>query len=643
MHGDGTEDETVQVPSGARGPEPVVPEPRSGADADGARDETVQISPPDTGPEPTEPQGLSSVEADGAGDETVQVLSGAGGPEPAEPRGDTSELLDHSSVEADGAGDETVQVPSGAGGPEQPESAAVSSSVGSPSLEADRPERSILAAVLLNLTGLGLGYIYLRRWLRVAVAVAFVVMMVVVAFTNNASENPWLWRILVAAWVVGTAFDAWLVARHAPRPRTGRQRLVPVAVGLVAVAAVVAGHIGYAEAGRAIYAAGVTAQGSGDCVAANRSFDMVTGPFELTLSRDVPAAALGRAECTEFLAAENSERTGAFADAVEGYRAFQRDHPQSLLDPFATEGTRRVLLAWAEQLRSSGDLGGAIDRYRDLLGELAGDPRTPQVREDLAATYVERAAAARGTMAAATGQTRVDALRDAMNDLLVVLQEMADTPTAAGVPQAILDTFGQANNAVAEGRFCDALPVLDYAVTVPAVAGISGIANTDRARSLFECGLSNFQAGDYDGSTTRFETLVADYPNDPGVAQARSALISSEVGSYKSVPMPLPAPIDAPASESVQVFNASSSEVRVLIAGPTALEITLPACLGCPSTEASNACPAPGPGMPSVPIRLRTGTYHVLQDRATVASDITEPINVQRGGGQLTLCVTPRR
>ncbi len=523
---------------------------------------------------------------------------------------------------------------------------ATQSERGEPEQGEPEPEyvgRSALAAVLLNLTGVGLGYAYLRRPLRATACAVITVLMVVVAFTNDAASTPWLWRILAAAWVAGTAFDAWWLARFVPRPRTRLQRLRPVAVGLVAVAAVVAGHIGYAEGARATFAAGLDAQGRADCGAANRAFDTVTGPFELTLSRDVPAAAQGRAECTAFLAAESAERAGAHADAAAGYREFRSEYPASLLDPFALESTRRVLLAWAGALRDSGDLGGAIDRYRELLGELDGDPRMPQVREDLAATYVARAGEARQAMAPAVGQERVDGLRAAMVDLLLVGEELPDTPTAAGVPQAVLDTFAEANNAPAEGRFCDALPVLDYAVTLPAVAGVATVAHGDRARSLSECGLVNFTSGDLTGATTRFGTLVAEYPDDPGVAKARSALIAAEVGRNVSVPLPLPAPIDAPGSAPVVVYNATSTDVRVLITGPTAHEISLDACPGCPAVyDGVESCPG-AEGKPSVTLQMRPGPYYLLQDRSDGTRDdsVEEPFTVTSTGG--TLCVTVSR
>ncbi|MHA6617132.1 hypothetical protein [Pseudonocardia sp. DLS-67] len=501
---------------------------------------------------------------------------------------------------------------------------------------------SAVAAALLNLTGLGLGYLYLRCWLRATACLVIVALMVVVAFANDAAGSPWLWRILLGTWAVATAVDAWTVARVRPRPVTLADRLRPVALGIVAVLVVVGGHIGYAGAARATYAGGLDAQGRADCTAANRSFAALTGPYELTLSRDVPAAALRRAECDDFLSAEGSERAGALAAAVTGYQAFRRDHTGSLLEPFARDGARRALLAWAVALRGAGDLDGAIARYGELLHELGGEPDAAQVREDLAATHVERATAARATMAAAAGAARVDAMRSAMDDLLLVERDLADTAPAAGVPQAVLDTFTEANSAFAEGRFCEALPVLDYAITLPDAAGVAAAANGDRARSLSGCGLANFAAGDYGGATERFETLMVDYPGDPGVPQARSALITAEVGAAAGRSLPLPAPIDAPASETVLVYNAAATEVRVLIAGPTAHEVTLPACTTCaPAYDSREAACTGSDGKPSTSVRMRPGAYYALQDRGEFDTDaaLNEPLIVRPGGGW-RLCVT---
>jgi tetratricopeptide (TPR) repeat protein len=538
-------------------------------------------------------------------------------------------------MDGDGAGDAT----SGSGRDE------TAGSEESPPVQDVDAGRSGLAAALLNLTGLGLGYLYLRRWLRATACLVIVALMVVVAFANDAASTPWLWRTLLVTWAVATAVDAWSVARRLPQPAPGRQALRPVALGVAAVLVVVGGHVGYAEAARATYAGGLAAQGRAECGAANSAFDAVTGPYELTLSRDVPAAALRRAECEAFLAAEGAERAGAHAEAVAGYQAVRRHRPDGVLAPFAGEGARRALGRWAVALRGSGDLGGAIARYRDLLEEVGGEPGAAQVREDLAASYVERAAQARATLPGATGRVRVDVLRSAMDDLLLVGLELGGTAAAAAVPTAVLDTFAAANAPYAAGRFCEALPVLDYAVTLPASAGLAGVANGDRARSLSECGLVEFAAGDYGGATERFEALLADYPGDPAVAQARSALITAEVGRSAGFPLPLPAPIDAPAGEPVLVYNTAASEVRVLLTGPTAHELVLPPCTGCPAAHPMEAGSCPGPaGMPSTTVRMRAGTYYVLQDRAELGPDepVDQPLTIQPGGGW-ELCVTVTR
>jgi hypothetical protein len=207
------------------------------------------------------------------------------------------------------------------------------------------------------------------------------------------------------------------------------------------------------------------------------------------------------------------------------------------------------------------------------------------------------------------------------------------------VPQALLDTFSEANSAFAEGRFCDALPVLDYAITLPD-AGITAVANGNRARSLAECGLANFSAADYAGATDRFRTLVSDYPNDPGVPQARAALIAAEVGRAAGRPLPLPAPIDAPANEPLRVYNATSTDVRVLFTGPTAQEVTVPGCAGCPASYPAGTTVCPGTaGRPVGETRLRVGTYYVMQDREELGPRASVSELTVGPGGSTALCV----
>jgi hypothetical protein len=71
---------------------------------------------------------------------------------------------------------------------------------------------------LANLTGLGLGYGYLRRLGRALGAAAGTIALVALAFVTDASSAPWLWRGIAVVLLGAQAVDgAWLALRG-PRP-----------------------------------------------------------------------------------------------------------------------------------------------------------------------------------------------------------------------------------------------------------------------------------------------------------------------------------------------------------------------------------------------------------------------------------------
>jgi hypothetical protein len=86
-----------------------------------------------------------------------------------------------------------------------------------------------------------------------------------------------------------------------------------------------------------------------------------------------------------------------------------------------------------------------------------------------------------------------------------------------------------------------------------------------------------------------------------------------------------------------------ATEVRVLVAGPTAHEVTLPPCAGCPEAYPPGAESCPGPaGKPSTWLRVRPGAYYILQDRADPETDesVDAPVIVRPGGTAVCVTVT---
>ena len=478
--------------------------------------------------------------------------------------------------------------------------------------------RSPIGAGLLNLTGLGLGYAYLGRWWRQALHLVITAGLVVIAFATGAAALPWLWVAVTVGWLGWMAVDAWRIARdqHA-RPAGTAAHAVPVAVAVVLLGALVTGYVLYGAAGGRAYADAAAARDRGDCATAVDGFGAVTGVYELTLSGDVARADAGRAECTAFLAASGAGQRGEYAEAVRLYTEFRRAHPDTALASFVDDDLRRTYAAWGTRLRAAGDYDEAVRVYRDLLVEVgSGDPA---VRAELAATFVEQADALRGQLATLTGPARVDAVRRAIENLLAVSREFADTPSAAATGQGFTDTYA----AAAAVGGCEAIPALDYVVTLTdaETAGIVAGAMVDRPAALFACAMAQYDAGSWSEASTTFDRFVAEYPQDPQAAQARADAIAARAADLTGTPpAALPGPFagDNPGSIPVTLYNDNPAEVRVFVLGPTAHEIVLPGCPGCPASYATDgeACPT-FEGRPSARLTLPAGEYTVISQYAT--------------------------
>ncbi|MCX6462590.1 MAG: hypothetical protein NTW05_03195 [Pseudonocardiales bacterium] len=503
--------------------------------------------------------------------------------------------------------------------------------------------RSPSAAALLNLTGLGLGYAYLGRGWRQVLHLIVTAGLVVIAFATGAAALPWLWVAVAALWLGWMAADGWRIARgwFAP-PEGARGRAVPVAVALVAVGAVVTGHVLYGAAGRATYAAAAAARDAGDCAAARDGFGLVTGVYELTLSGDVARADAGGEECAAFLRAGEAAAGGDLDAAVRAHREFRATRPGSVLQPFVDADLARLLGEQGAALRAAGDLDRAIGVYRDLLAEVAGEGTAETAaREELATTYTERAADLRGRIPALTGDEQAAAVRGAVENLLTAQRDLPGTRGAAAAPQGVRDVYAAVAGTWA-GRPCDALPVLEYVVGLAdqETGGAATAAGADRPRLLFACGLARYGAADHDGAAEVFDALVTAYPADAQAAQARANAIAARSARASGTAPALPGPYagDAPGPISVTFFNDNPSEVRVYVVGPTAHEFVLPGCPGCPPdypTEGA-ACPSTD-GRPSLELRLPAGTYSIVGEYP--AADPSVSSNAVESGFVYTNCL----
>lgn len=446
------------------------------------------------------------------------------------------------------------------------------------------PPKTTAGAALLNLTGLGLGYAYLRNRALLVVALVGTAALITIGFLADAATQPWVWRGVALAWLAAlSAHAAFLASRRAP----GAAQRKPVLTGLATVAAVVAAYVGYGLAGAATYDNGVTAQANGDCTTATDDFTTVTGLFELTLSANVLDAQDRTDECTAYDKARTAQKRKDYRTAITLYNDFGKVYPNSVL--------------------------------------------AKHVHRNLADAHYAQATSWQPPI------TPVDA-EVSVNTLLMLRRDFDDTEAAKKAPKAIADVFAESTKPYAEGKFCDSLTILAYFAELdPSSAGekVVADANTYRARSLYECGLDQVRRTVYAQAIPTLEIFLAKYPQDGGVPQAKAAWIAAKVAIAAQVDMPLPPPLGGndPGSIPVTFYNDSNVPVKILVAGPTAHEVSIPACPGCPASYPKDdpaAC-KDLTGRPSVTLRLPPNTYYYTTDDPDTNKQATNSVTPRPG------------
>ena len=224
-----------------------------------------------------------------------------------------------------------------------------------------------VASALLNLTGFGLGYAYLRSYLRWALYLAgAIALLIAIYFIEDDTVSPF-WGLLLLAWIALSTWDGWrkglTEASHVIA--TG---WTPIVIALVLITALLAAFWGFRSSAASALAAGRDAQEEGDCSTAQEHFETVGSLHKLTFTSAVGSARTNGEECKQFLAAQEAREKGAYPATVEGYREFMRVNPDSVLVPHAREDLAQTQREWKRAYQRQLTL--ATRRIRASIGEL---------------------------------------------------------------------------------------------------------------------------------------------------------------------------------------------------------------------------------------------------------------------------------
>ncbi|MFJ6700782.1 hypothetical protein ACIQM4_32700 [Streptomyces sp. NPDC091272] len=470
--------------------------------------------------------------------------------------------------------------------------------------EAD-PVRAV-GAGLLNLSGLGLGYVLLRQWAGAAICLAATaVLLFLVLPADVDGTSGWL-VVGYLVFLVAAALDGARRALRASRPLPVRP-YVAVLLGVVLIAVPAGGGLAYGAA----QDEAVEKMLLGRLAGADRT--------------------VARARTAGFAAGESDYRA-----ALAEYGRLAGDHPGSRaaklvpdrLDSYYKavsapygRGEHCAAVAPLKYLRT---VPGAIDK--GVLGKLAGWPDRP-----LALSLYECGMGALGVTAAAGGE---------LGDLM---RTFPASEQAAKVEPGIRARITDRTKALGGGDPC---PVTDELRKIGATAGglpgagaaaLRGEAEGAVESGVWACGLDQFRDRKFAAARATLTGFAATYRGSGNAARARTIAVAAEIAVERPAAGDRLPPTGAPggARMPVVVSNDAPSPTVILYTGPVTGTLTIPGCTGCspyPSTLAAKgkACKDTRRTYPKGRLMLPAGDYHLLYKSAEGAGRISNSAYGQR-------------
>jgi len=257
------------------------------------------------------------------------------------------------------------------------------------------PKTMSLGAGILNLTGLGLGYLYQKQWRRWGIHLLLTIILITTAFLTNASKQPIIWLPVIGLWLCWMAFDGWRIHQQ-PDPKAylfslqlpeNRQWLI-LAVPALLVVFIAAGFMGYIALGGKEFQLGQQAYQEADCETAVKHFNKVTSIYELTFSSQISAADDRLVDCDVLLSANQAYQEGNFAEAIQSYQNYLEIDSDFQLTTFTGEALAASYYGWAIELMDASDYSEAIEKHLVVLENYPDTPVAEQVSEPLAEAYL---------------------------------------------------------------------------------------------------------------------------------------------------------------------------------------------------------------------------------------------------------------
>ncbi|MFP3992599.1 hypothetical protein U9R90_35020, partial [Streptomyces sp. E11-3] len=477
-----------------------------------------------------------------------------------------------------------------------------------------------LAVGLLNLSGLGLGYVLLRRWVLAAVCWAATAGLLVTALPAEADGIAGVWVISYAAVLLLAAADGARRGYRAAILLPGRP-LVAAVLGLALLAVPAGGAVAYGSAkDEAMEKVLLERLEKADAIvkgASGEPFTKARPEYRLALQR---YRSLGEKHSGSRAGKLVPKRLDAYYQAVAA-PYHDKDHCTAI-EPLT-------------YLRTVPD---EVDGK--LLGELADWPDDP-----LATSLYECGIAKLGTRT--VGSTG--------GDLGELLRTFPDSEQAGQVEPAIRKEIKNQVGKLKGSAPCTATDQLrrigDTAKDLPDSTGdaLSGDVDSGVESGTYACGVDQFEDKKFSSAQRTMNDFARTYKNSSRTPQAKKIAIAAEIATARPQAgkrLPRKGRPGGARMELV-ITNDAPNPVEILYTGSTTGSVKIPACANCKeyadrTASRKNGCASSSKKYRKTTLRLPAGDYHFLAKYGLGVRDIASGRDIQPGYRYTTCTVIVR-
>ncbi|MET8689887.1 hypothetical protein ABZV77_37360 [Streptomyces sp. NPDC004732] len=462
------------------------------------------------------------------------------------------------------------------------------------------PNPHPLTTALLNLNGLGLGYLLLRQRLLALLCCAATAALLLIALPADVDGVPGGVLIGYAALLLLAAAHGAYRAAQARTPRPLRTTPLAIGLGVVLLAVPTGASLAYESARDEA----IERMLLGRLDEADRIVEGLDGQaFGGTAERQYEKAlGLYRGLAEDHAGSKAADRLPGSLDA----------YYKSVAAPYAA-GRYCDAVVPLEHLRTVPDTVPAFGRGR--LGALAA---WPDAR--LATSLYECGSAALG---------RADA-NEPLRELLRTFPESDQAAKVGPALRAAIDTRSAALKGSDPCTGVDELRTLSRTAEALPGGRVDTEAlrdTTDRAveRGVYACGVDEFKDSAFAEAAATLTGFARQYPGSAKRDRAEDIAVAAEIAAERpAAGRRLPPTRASGGSGTVEfvVANLGPGALEVLYTGPTTGTVKLDDCTSChiyaTRSRGDAACRAGVKQYPRTTLRLPAGDYHFLYKRATV-------------------------